>query len=319
MYGDRKPAELTLTNGSTSILVRRMYPRGADPVICKTYDLGAPEFRYTTVANPGTDGTSYSDGFVGARTVTFELAIMGDHNPQQDPDRHDAYWYASRLAAMTHPMAKPVLSIERYDDVTAESLTKLPPNTRYAQTMQLRGAPYSLPYTSRSAALLEMQLVFTCPLGLIEGPPLKYTVEDTDPNDEPQDWVFPAKFDKKFGAFNNAFPRLIIDVGGDTAIAPTLYISGPCTNPEVLSGEDRFAFDGLILDAGQTVQVDMATGSVRLGTEATGTILDDMTVYNTVDWAVSTFWRWLPGRHEVFYLSTHGNLTIQFSERRLTV
>jgi len=320
MYGDRKPAQLTLTNGSTSVLLRRMYPRGGDPVICKSYDLGSPEFRYTTVANPGTDGTSYSDGFVGARTVTFELAIMGDYNPGSvDPTKHDAYWYANQLASMTHPMAKPVLTIERNDDIANEVLKQHPDIAKYTQTMELRGAPYSLPYTSRSAALLEMQLVFTCPLGLIEGPLLKYTAVDTDPTDAAQDWVFPAKFPKKFGAMNTAFPRMAINVGGDTAVAPILYISGPCTNPEVISGEDRFAFDGLILDAGQTVQIDMATGSVRLGTETTGTILDDMTVYNTVDWAVSTFWRWLPGKHEVFYLNTHGSLQIQFKERRLIV
>jgi len=318
MNTDRKPAELVLVNGTEQITLRPMFPGGADPIICKSYDLGAPEYRYTTVANPGADGTTYSDGFVGARTVTFELAIMGGES-RDDSLTHDAYWYASRLVSMTHPMAKPVLHITRNDEASSHMTpTRVPdpadPGTAYTQTMQLRGSPYNLPYTSRSAALLEMQLVFTCPLGLIEGPRLAYSTVDVA--DDGMDWVFPAAFPKKFGLTRSQYPHLVIPVGGDTPVAPILYINGPCTDPEVMSGDDQFRFRGLTLAAGQTVQVDMGTGNVRLG--ASGTILDDMTVYNTVDWSVSTFWRWPPGDHEIYYLNTSGTLTVEFKERRIT-
>jgi hypothetical protein len=163
-----------------------------------------------------------------------------------------------------------------------------------------------------------MQLVFVCPLGLIDGPLLTYTTQDVLADDTGSDWVFPAKFDKKFGLINGPYPRLIINVGGDAIVSPVLYISGPCTNPHVIAGDDQFRFDNLTLEAGQTVQVDMGTGDIRLGTN-TGTILDDMTVYNLVDWSVSTFWRWMPGVHDVYYLNAHGTLTIQFNERRLTI
>jgi hypothetical protein len=317
MNTDRKPAELKLINGAETITLRPLVPGGADPIICKAWDLGSPEFRYTTVANPGTDGTSYSDGFVGARTVTFELAIMGGLSPD-DTLRHDAYWYANRLAAMAHPMVKPRLTIRR-DDETSSAANTSPDNAQpIVYTMDLRGSPYSLPYTARSAALLEMQLVFVCPLGLIDGPLLTYLTEDVLSDDTGSEWVFPAKFDKKFGLLNGPYPRLIINVGGDAVVAPVLYFNGPSTNPEAVCGDDRFRFTGLTLEAGQTVQVDMGTGDVRLGTN-TGTILDDMTVYNTVDWSVSTFWRWLPGVHDVYYLNAHGTLAIQFNERRLTI
>jgi hypothetical protein len=309
MNTDRKPAKLELINGSETITVRPLYPAGPDPIMCKSWDLGAPEFRYTTVANPGVDGTTYSDGFIGARTVTFELAIMGGLSPD-DGKVHDAYYYANRLTAMAHPNAKPVLRITRNDEI----------NAGRAYTMDLRGSPYSLPFTARSAALLEMQLVFTCPLGLIQGPLLTYETEDIAGDDGIQDWVFPAKFPKTFGLRGVRYPQLIIKVEGDIAVTPTIYIHGPVTDPEIATDDnERFAFDGLTLAAGQTVQINMATGSVRLGTTSTGTILDDMTVYNTVDWAVSTFWRWNPGLHTVYYLSTTGSTTIQFSERRLTI
>lgn len=309
MNTDKKPAKLQLVNGTETITIRPMTPAGPDPIICKSYDFGSPELRYTTVANPGVDGTTYSDGFVGARTVTFELAIMGGKSPD-DGAIHDAYYYASRLTAMTHPNARPVLRITRNDET----------NAGRTYTMNLRGSPYSLPYTARSAALLEMQLVFTCPLGLIQGELLTYASEDVTTDDNAQDWVFPAKFPKTFGLVNARYPQLIIKVEGDTPVTPTIYISGPATNPEILTADgERFAFDGLTLAAGQTVQIDMGTGSVRLGTQATGTILDDMTVYNTVDWEVSTFWRWNPGLHTIYFLSTHGTMTIQFTERRLTI
>lgn len=309
MNHDRIPAELTLVNGADTITVRPLFPAGPNPIHCKTWDLGAPEYRYTTVANPGTDGTTYSDGFVGARTVTFELAIMGDNNPDHTAT-HDAYWYANKLTAMTHPQARPTLHITRADETTAGITYK----------MDLRGSPYNLPYTRRSAALLEMQLVFTCPLGLIESD--LYNIGPTTPLPGTTlfDWVFPAKFDKTFGIINARFPQAIFTIGADTAVAPTIYINGPCTDPEIISDNtDRFRFTGLTLETGQTVQIDMASGSVRLGTTETGTILDDMTVYNTVDWAVSTFWRWPPGQHTVTYIATSGSMQIQYRERRINI
>lgn len=303
MNHDRIPAQLTLVNGADTITVRPLFPAGSDPIMCKTWDLGAPEYRYTTVANPGGDGTTYSDGFVGARTVTFELAILGDTH-------HDAYWYANKLTAMTHPAARPTLKINRADETTS--------GTTYY--MDLRGSPYNLPYTSRSAALLELQLVFTCPLGLLES--CLYDLGPTTPLPATTlyDWVFPAKFDKTFGIINERFPRNTFTIGGDTTIAPIIYINGPCTDPEIIADNTQhFRFTGLTLTAGQTVQIDMGAGTVRLGTTDTGTILDDMTVYNTVDWAVSTFWRLTPGEHTIVYIATSGSMQIQYRERRINI
>lgn len=303
MNGLRKPANLTLTNGDEEVIIRPGQPSGADPVICKAWDLGAPEIRYTSVANPGADGTTYSDGFVGARTVTLDLAILGD-------SFHDAYWYAAQLTCMTHPLATPVLTIQRpYDESTGGT----------PWHMDLRGSPYTLPYTARSAALLEMQLVFTCPLGLLESPLRQYHAGDVPGDEGVNEWVFPATFPKTFGLVGATYPQLTLTVNGDTAIFPTIYIHGPVVDPVISCDGDVFAFDGLTLISGQLVQINMSTGSVLLAEGSPGQVLDDMTVYNTVDWTVSTFWRWLPGDHTILFNSTSGAITVEFHERRLTI
>lgn len=315
MNSDTKPAALTLTNGDEKVVIRPQYPSGGDPVICKAWDLGSPEVRYTSVSNPGADGTTYSEGFVGSRTVTLDLAILGDAGG------HDAYWYASRLSRMAHPMASPILTIQRpYADAPDGTTDGTPYH------MTLRGSPYTLPYTARSAALLEMQLVFTCPLGLLESELRQYAVSDIAGDEGVTEWFFPAAFPKTFGIVGAVFPQLSVTVRGDTAITPTIYIHGPVVDPQITAidpknpdASETFKFDGLTLTSGQLVQIDMGTGSIRLAKGSSGQILDDMTVYNTVDWTVSTFWRWLPGDHAILFHSTTGSITVEFRERRLTI
>jgi hypothetical protein len=308
MHTMRKPAELKLVNGADTIIVRPRSATGLDPVMCKQWDLGSPEARYTTVANPGSDGSTMSDGFVGSRTVTLDLVIMGGKDPVTG-QIHDAYWYAAKLTAMTHPAATPVLKISRDDEL----------NAGRTWNMNLRGSPYSIAYGPKAAAMLELQLTFTCPLGLIEGPLLSVgTVDKASDDDAVTDLRFPATFPKTFGLVGATYPQLAIEVGGDTAVIPTVYISGPVTNPDVRSGTDRFRFDNFDIPAGQTVQIDMNAGAVRLG-NTDGAIVDDMNVYNAVDWSVSTFWRWLPGPHTLRFYSTTGSVTVQYRERRLTI
>lgn len=313
MNTDRKPAELRLVNGPDTIVIRPRSAGALDPIMCKQWDLGSPEMRYTSVANPGADGVTYSEGFVGSRTVTLELAIMGGRDPITGIS-HDAYWYATKLTQMAHPKATPTLEISRADEISNGS----------TWSMELRGAPYSLPFTSRSGALLELQLTFTCPLGLIEGPLLCHTTPDsTDVGNTDLD--FPVTMPFTFGLTGAKYPHVTMTIGGDSMVAPTVYIAGPVQDPDLRVGDgqsdgERFAFKGLTLPVGQTVQIDMAAGTVKLGDTATGTIIDDMSAYNKVDWAVSSFWQWLPGTtYTLLYRNTTGNATVQYRERRLTI
>lgn len=305
MNTDRKPAELKLVNGTDTIVIRPKVAGALDPILCKQWDLGAPELRFTTVANPGSDGTTESDGYLGQRTVTMEVVVMGGKDPVTGAV-HDAYWYASKLTQMQHPRATPVLQITRDDELNAGK----------TWNMALRGGGYTAPFTSRSAALLEMSLTFVCPGGLIDGPLLSFTTPTSGAGGN-TDLDFPTSLPFTFGLTGSTFPQLNLNVGGDATVIPTVYISGPVKNPEVRSGDDKFVFDGLTLIAGQTVQIDMASGAIRLGSG--GQITDDMNAYNTVDWAKSSFWAWQPGFHNVRFYSTTGSVTVQYRERRLTI
>lgn len=318
-----KPAKLTLVNGTEELIIRPVPANASNPIMCRSWDLGAPDVRYTSTPNPGADGTTESPGFLGSRQVSLELQILGGPKPE-DGTVHDAYWYAAKLVQMTHPSANPVLIVERLDDLAGEALA-VDPTADTNWYMQLRGNPYAVPYVQRSAAMVEMQLSFTCPSGVLESGVKRF---DAGPAVQPGnvvDWVFPCDFPQTFGLYGVIYPQLNINVGGDSAVNPIISIAGPATNPEIICDatdpkkKTTFRFKGLTLAAGQSVGIDMGTGNIRLGPTDSGAIPDDMTAYNTVDWEVSTFWTWTPGMHEVVYNCPTGIITVEFSERRLTI
>jgi hypothetical protein len=315
LYKTPRPAELTLINGDDSVCIRPAYGppggtlAGNNPVACRTWDLGSPDMRYTSVPNPGTDGVTESIGFLGSRQVTFDLQVLGGPDPQTG-QVHDAYYYVGKLVRMTHPSAKPVLMVRRHDELSAR---------RPWWRMDLRGSPFTLTFGRTSAAMVELQLVFTCPLGLLEcDPPLTFRTPTPNPAAR-TDWVFPATFKKGFGVTGgNANPTVYFPVGGDAAIQPTIWLYGPMTNPEMRSGNDTFRFVGLTLDPGQSAKIDMESGDIIVNT-GTSPIPDDLSAYAYVDWTVSTYWTWAPGNHQFILYSPTGYAVIEFAERRLTI
>jgi len=308
------PAELALINGPNKIVIRPYPASGTDPIMCKTWDLGAPDVRYTTVPNPGADGVTMSAGFLGSRTVVLDLQILGDHYPADKPPpagKHDPYWYVNALTQMSHPGAQPYLTISRYErNATDEEKWR----------MYLRAEPFALVYGQRAGAIIELQLTFTCPSGMIESGWKTIDVIDVTGDDTAAtDWIFPAIFPKGFGLVGATYPGTVITVEGDAAVTPIIYIFGPVTDPEIHCDEDVFKFDGLTLEAGQGVSIDMGTGDILLSDGAGNPIIDNMTAYGAVDWSVSTYWTWLPGVHHFQFLSTHGSVRIQYRERRFTI
>ncbi len=301
-------AELILINGADQIVLRPRSANAGDPIACKEWDLGAPEMRYTTSPNPGADGVSQGAGFTGPRTVTFDLQIRGGVDPVTGI-RRDAYWYVQKLVAMAHPAASPVLRITRAGD------------TAGTYEMALKGQPWAITYTRRAAAMLELQLSFIAPLGMAEGPLLSFSTRDSDIGREALDWIFPAAFPKGFGpSADLIYPNLTFTVGGSAAVSPSIYITGPVEDPDiVVSNGDRFRLSGLTIRSGQTLHIDMDTGVVRLGDIETGQVFDEISPFQAIDFNVSTFWRWQPGTYTVRYLRTTGILTVQYRERLMSV
>lgn len=293
------PAELTLYDALDSVLLRPFVATAGDEVMCRTWSLGAPDVRYTSVERPGADGVDEGPGYLGSRTVTFDLVLMGN----------DAYATLDRLIAFTHPARQPTLQVRRATGPTAGQ----------AWVMRMRGNPYSIEFGRRAAALLELQLSFTAPAPYLIGAMRTFSTSAGEIVPA-TDWLFPAGFPKTFGAGTSPYPRLTIDVGGSSPVHPMIYISGPVSNPEIRTDEgDRFRFTGLTLIAGQTVQIDMAAGTIRRAESETFTVNEDADLYSAVDWTVSRFWRWNVGLHHFQYRATSGTATIQFRERRLSI
>lgn len=296
------PAELKLVSGSTLVTIRPANATAADAIACKAWDLGSPEVRVTPVPIPGGDGTVEGPGYLGPRTVTFDLQILGG------PDRttgvyHDAYWYADTLTAMCHPQANTVLKIRRDGGSF--------PGQEWE--MRLRGNPWTLPMTKQSAAYLSLSLSFTAPLGMLESP--LRSLQSMPGGTNTGDWVFPVALPDGFGNSNYINPRLDVTIGGSAAISPTIYLSGPATNPYIETADGEvFAFQGLTLAAGDLAQIDMGAGTIIKGRQGMPAD-EDNTLYHLVDFTRSTFWRWKPGIHIVRLHQSSGTMTIQWRER----
>lgn len=300
------PAALTLIDGAVSIPIRPAVATAADPIACRTWDLGAPEVRITSTPRPGSDGVDESNGYLGARTVTFDLLVRGDG--ADVAGGHDPYWYIDALTGMCHPSRRPVLKIERNSQNSAG----------VAQFLGLRGNPWSLTYERASAGMITLQLNFTAASGLLESELWTVTSGDTTAV-AATDWHFPASFPKGFGP-TAAAPSVACTVAGSSAVNPILYINGPAKDPTLRDDTGQvFSFTGLTLISGQTVQIDMAAGTVLVSDPLTGFTDTSADVFHTVDFEDSTFWLWQPGTRRVELLTTAGSFAVQWRDRTLSV
>lgn len=287
------PARLVLTSDTDTITIRPEWASSKDPVICKQWDLGAPDVRANAADRTNADGVMDTSGFTGARTVTLELLVFGDAYGSP-------YAYAERLAAMAHPYRRPKLQITR----------AAPESAGQTWELELRGNPYSLAYGQRAAAMLEMQLSFTAPKGYLEG---DYQSFDAQPQGSGGTGVtFPLSF--PLGTGNSGTPILVLAIGGSAPVAPQFYIYGPVSNP-VISDDlgNVFSLQGLTVNSGDVVQIDMDTGSVLLNGSANASL------FQAVDWSVSSFWRWFPGHRTVRFNATSGVMSVYWRDRRFTI
>lgn len=300
------PAALTLIDGEVIIPLRPVPATSADPIACRTWDLGAPDVRITSTPRAGTDGTDEAGGYLGSRTVTLDLRIRGDG--ANVAGGHDPYWYIDALTGMCHPSRRPVLKVERASENAGG----------VAHYLGLRGNPWSLTYERASAGIIDLQLSFTAPAGLFESE--LWTVTSGDRNNvTATDWHFPATFPKGFGA-TAASPAVIANVAGSSAVNPILYVNGPAKDPRLRDDlGQQFAFVGLTLVTGQTVQIDMAAGTVLVSDPLTGFSETSADVFHTVDFETSTFWLWPTGARRVELLSNAGSFAVQWRDRTLSI
>ena len=292
----RVPASLTLSDSYDSIVIRPARATAGDPIVCRQWDLGAPEVRITSTPRNGVDGTYDGPGFTGARTVTLDLLIFGDGDGSP-------YAYAERLASFTHPSRRPTLTIRRPTVDTGGD----------DWTLSLRGTPFSISYGQRAAAMLEMQLVFNAPDGYLLGPLREFT-STAAAVAVIGGFTLPITAPVAITPGSGTNPTVTFTVTTSAPVAPVLAIYGPVNDPQVATDDgDTFAFKGLTLAPGEFAVVDMQAGTAYLNGDPTSS------VFHLIDFNRSTFWTWQRGQKSVINKATSGSVKVQFCERRLTI
>jgi hypothetical protein len=273
------------------------------PVHCKEWDPGAPAVRDVVAPAIGRDGTIDGTTLAGARTVTFDLFVIG--GPERQPDGsivvRSAYHWIERLAALTRPSARPWLYINR--------------GTEYGAPwrLALRGNPFSISYARPAATRLELRLIFAAPAGYFEERDVR-ALDSQGGYTATGGLVMPFIHAFDFGHSSGAPGGLAFTVGGTLPVEPTVIIFGPVDNPTVaLDDGQRFSFANLSLEAGQSAHIDMAAGTVTLNNQPQASL------YHTVDWTDSTFWRMQPGANRLQLQAAGGRARIQWRDRRLTI
>lgn len=307
----RHPAELTLVDADTMLVVRPVNPSHSSPVLCKQWEITAPAVREAGIADrDGQDGVWDATSYTGAGTATLDLTVFGGSaSLTGDPaDARDftAYDLVERLTAMAHPGRRPWLFLRRYDEGQQRYETE-------TWRVLLRGTPFSVAYGRKAGAYLELSLSFTTPQGYLESP-LREAIGVPVVSGGTAGAAFPMVFPLTFGAGESSGATVQAAVAGSVPVAPTLYVYGPVTGPDVrLDSGERFYLPGLSIASGQFLMIDMESGAVLLDGSPSAS------VYHLVDWSVSTFWRLRPGLTNVRYLGGGGQLTIQWRDRRYTI
>lgn len=295
------PAKLVLSDSLDTVVIRPEIATAADGVVCREWDLGAPTIRENVVDRPGADGAVDTTLHIGARTVSFDLVIRGD-------DTVSAYEYVDRLTAMTHPYRRPELVINR---------TNNPPQAVAGEwRMRLRGNPYSVVFGRRAAAMIEMQLSFSAPDGVLEGATRGLSTEgNAVTNDDGNDGlILPTPFPWTMGGAGRTGRLMSFVVSGVLPVQPNLIIYGPVTNPYISTSDDEeFSLPGLTVASGEFVTVSMSNGQALLNGDPA------LSVYDYIDFTESSFWSWKPGERTVTMAGQTGQLVVQWRERRLTI
>jgi len=207
-------------------------------------DLGSPVAREVVEDVANSNGTDDTTALYGARSVTLEVAVIGDHRRGVLLEE-----LISRLGAFTAPGRRPYLYMTP-DYGQAERRVLLRGTTL--------GAARDIP------GYAAVQASWVAPAGVIEAADPAAATADAVPQGQPG-VTFPIAFPFTFPAGSVQGAVEIVNAGTE----PTTHITqlwGPCTDPALTDVETGSAFSlvGLSLTAGQYAEVDVANLTVTL-------------------------------------------------------
>ncbi|WP_322767687.1 phage distal tail protein [Frankia sp. Cr1] len=249
---------------------------GADPFAVGAWNLGYPEVRAVTEADPGADGEIDSTSRVGARGITAEIVVVGDGVDTV------GVWYR-RLRALMHPRRRYWLHLRR-DGWPAE------------RRIQVRPDSLTDAIISGSAVGIATQAGWRAPYGLWESTASHTAVITPSGSVEPGK-ALPWRFPLGFGAgLASGSATVVVDSESEPTL-PSVDVYGPCINPVLinLTTGSQFAFTSLTLAAGQFIRVNFRDRMVLLNADTASSR------YGDADWTVSSWWALQPGVNQIAF------------------
>jgi hypothetical protein len=225
-------------------------------------DLGYPTVRAVVDVRAGADGTYDSTAYFGNRTVSMFLRAVGN--------RRVAF---EQLSRFLRPITRPYLYFT-VDGV--ERRIRLRANAR---SSAFAGTPNSQEFLAQWVA----------PDGVIEA--VTETVAIAVATSGAEDGrTYDLTFDRSYAASDPVGSVTVTNAGTTFAQGLQFQLFGPCTNPEIdnLSTGEKLRFV-TTLSAAQWLQINVRDKTVRLNG------LASQNRYNTLDFAVSTWFELPPG------------------------
>lgn len=233
---------------------------------CSNFDPGYPVVREVSDPEPDRDGTSDRTQHFGARVVTalFQLWVGdGGITSRQHLDR---------LALYCHPGQR-------------SELTFTDPAGGGVRRMLVRASEVSAPIVDPNDATT-VATSWVCPSGLIESADV--ATATITPSASASGRTYPLEYPRTYPGPLPALGSTIAQAGTIGAW-PTTRIHGPCTGPQLINVTtgQAISFPGLVIAAGEVLELDHAAGTVLLDGVADR--------YSSFDFATSTWWQLPPG------------------------
>ena len=251
--------------------------------IVQAVERTTPEPRQSSTPRVDADGEDDQTSRFGAAAVTVDLHVCAGPTGtvQQLTDR---------LRAYCAPARRPYLIYRPTDDDDERRILlssgQAPTVLRYRTHMQARATWRAPDGVAEAAEAAEVSLNATATVELGVS--------------------FPLTFDVGFPGTPTIGASTLTN-NGTVAVAPTIRIYGPCTDPRIANETVGRAliFDGLDIAAGDYVDIDVKARTVRLNSEPA------QSHYNQLDFAQSRWWALEPGTNEVrFYPVTAGDACV---------
>ena len=264
------PYTLTLsTPGLTSVTIGD----GGDFGL-RSLDLGFPEIRQESYAQPGADGTIDNTRYFGRRLITASVVLNpGSWQREQD------------LRAFLSPQFRASMTIE--------------PTAGTKLTTTVRGAAFSAPITIEDLGgnVRRMQAQWVAPLGILESFDLREAIAHAAGSVPAAGRTYDLSFDRDYPAAPPSGSAEVVNAGSANAY-PVLRVYGPCTGPLIEHTElgKSMDFPTLSIAAGDFLEIDTRSKTIRYN----GDPADSR--YGDLDFATSA-WFWLvPGSQRVRFI-----------------